>query len=78
MKRLFDKKKKLLKQLNDVGYLLDQEIEKRWGFHYSQTDNDTMIDTLDYGTSDIDYKEFENRMDGYKQEMKNGDWKPNN
>ena len=77
MKRLFDKKKKLLKQLNDVGYLLDREIKERWGFHYSQTDNDPMIDTLDYGTSDIDYKEFEDRMDGYKKEMEDGDWKPN-
>ena len=77
MKRLFDEKKKLLKQLNGVSYLLDQEIEKRWGFHYSQTDNDSMIDTLDYGTSFIDYKEFEDRMDGYKKEMEDGDWKPN-
>jgi hypothetical protein len=78
MKALFNKKKKLLKQLNDVGYLLDEQINIRWGFHYSQTDSDPMIDTLDYGTSNIDYKEFVERMDNFKSRQEKKDWTPNN
>jgi hypothetical protein len=77
MKALFNKKKRLVQETNEVGYLLDQEIEKRWGFHYSQTDNDLMIDTLDYGTSNIDYKDFIERMDEFKQKEANGEWTPN-
>jgi hypothetical protein len=77
MKALFNKKKKLLKQLNDVGYLLDEQINIRWGFHYSQTDSDPIIDTLDYGTSNIDYKEFVERMDDFKSRQEKGDWTPN-
>jgi len=77
MKSLFNKKKKLIKQLNEVGYLLDKEIEKRWGFHYSQTDSSKMIDTLDYGTSDISYKDFVEMMDEFKAIKELGEWIPN-
>jgi hypothetical protein len=77
MKSLFNKKKKLIKQLNEIGYLLDKEIEERWGFHYSQTDSDPMIDTLDYGTFDISYKDFVDRMDNFKEKQDKGEWFPN-
>ena len=77
MKSLFNKKKKLIKQLNEIGYLLDKEIEKRWGFHYSQTDSDPMIDTLDYGTNDINYKDFVEMMDEFKEKQSLGEWIPN-
>lgn len=77
MKKLFEKKKKLIKELNAIGYQLDKEIENRWGFHYSQTDNDPIIDTLDYGTSDISYKEFTGIMDSYRKKQESGDWEPN-
>ena len=77
MKSLFNKKKKLIKQLNEIGYSLDKEIEKRWGFHYSQTDSDPLIDTLDYGTSDISYKEFVDMMDEFKEKQTLGEWVPN-
>ena len=78
MKGLFNKKKKLIKQINEIGYLLDKEIEERWGFHYSQTDFDPIIDTLDYGTSDIEYKVFVEIMNEYKGEKDKGEWIPNN
>ena len=77
MEALFNKKKKLVKQLNEIGYLLDIEIEERWGFHYSQTDSDPMIDTLDYGTSDISYKDFVERMDDFKEMYDKARWTPN-
>jgi|GEM_PF-5959292 len=53
MKTLFEKKKKLIKQLNKVNFELDRKIEDKWGFSYSDTDDDAMIDTLDYGTQSI-------------------------
>ena len=77
MKALFNKKKKLEKQSKEIGCLLDKEIEERWGFHYSQTDSDPMIDTLDYGTENIDYKEFVERMDEFKKMKDSGEWTPN-
>ena len=77
MKNLYNEKKRLMKELNKVGYLLDKKIEERFGFSYSQTDSDPMIDTLDYGTQDLEYKEFITLMEGYKKDLKNGDWTPN-
>lgn len=78
MKALFNKKKRLVKELNAVGSLLDQQIEEHFGFHYSQTDNDQMIDTLDYGTQNLSYKRFIELMNDYKEKQKNNDWTPNN
>ena len=77
MKKLYNEKKRLVKLMNKVGYLLDQKIEERFGFHYSQTDNDRMIDTLDYGTQDLEYKDFIELMEEYKRDLKSGDWTPN-
>ena len=77
MKALFNEKKRLIKELNAVGFLLDRKIEERFGFHYSQTDNDSMIDTLDYGTQSLEYKDFIELMSDYKERQKNNDWTPN-
>ena len=44
-------------------------IVEKYGFHYSETDDDKIIDSLDYGRSSISYKQFCNRMDKYKQEF---------
>ena len=77
MKALFSKKKKLAKQLNEIGYLLDREIEERWGFHYSQTDSDPIIVTLYNGASDISYKDFVEIMDDFKEQEDKGERSPN-
>jgi len=77
MKKLYNEKKRLVRELNEVGFLLDMEIEKRFGFHYSQTDNDAMIDTLDYGTQGLEYKDFIELMNEYKKKQKNNEWTPN-
>jgi hypothetical protein len=77
MKALFNKKKSLLKELNAVGFLLDKKIEERFGFHYSQTDNDEMIDSLDYGTQDLKYNRFIELMKRYGEKEKKENWTPN-
>lgn len=77
MKALYNKKKKLIKQINRIGWLLDREIEKKYGFHYSQTDDDEMIDTLDYGTQDLSYHDFVEKMNEFKKMKESGEWTPN-
>jgi len=77
MKKLYNEKKRLIKLVTEVGYLLDKEIDKRFGFNYSQTDSDPMIDTLDYGTQNLSYKNFIELMEDYKKKMKNEEWTPN-
>lgn len=77
MKALFNKKKKLVKQLNEIEVILDEKIIERFGFHYSQTDNDPIIDTLDYGTDDIDYLHFIQLMREFEVRKKRGEWYPN-
>ena len=69
MKALFNKKKKLLEELNFVSRELDTKIDERWGFSYSETDDDEMIDTLDYGTNSICYQTFVTKMDFYKSNI---------
>lgn len=71
MKALFNKKKKLARQLKEVGHLLDLEINKKWGFHYSETDDDQIIDTLDYGICGISFDTFIRKMDEYKENLEN-------
>ena len=77
MKKLYNKKKRLIDELNKIGQELDRLIEDRWGFHYSQTDNDAIIDTLDYGTNTLDYIEFVSIMNDFEQSYKDGSWVPN-
>ena len=68
MKALYNKKKKLARELRELGFELDQKIEERFGFSYSETDDDEIIDTLDYGTSSLDYASFIEKMNDYKKE----------
>ncbi len=72
MKSLYNRKKKLVQELFSLGKELDSKIEERWGFHYSQTDDDSCIDTLDYGTQDLSYIDFVSKMDEYKKQVKDG------
>ncbi len=68
MKQLFYLKKRLVQDMNDIGRLLDSKITDKWGFHYSETDDDPMIDTLDYGTQGISFETFCSLMNEYKAE----------
>lgn len=72
MKKLFNKRKKLIQEAKEVGRLLDNAIQERWGFHFSETDDYEIIDTLDYGTNDISFRQFVDKMDDYKKEKKYG------
>ena len=78
MKELYNLKKKLAHNDLFIGRELDKLISERWGFSYSQVDDDECIDTLDYGTGNLDYNSFVKKMDWYKKEIENGNKKLNN
>ena len=69
MKQLFNEKKKLVAKVNAVGREFDTLVSEKWGFSFSDTDDDPMIDTLDYGTNSISFENFCERMDEYKKQM---------
>ncbi len=58
MKLQFEKVKKLAIKKQDESKKLDQMIDKKWGFSYSDEDIDEIIDSLDYGTGDISFERF--------------------
>ena len=68
MKEQFEKVKELAIKLHNETGILDSMIDKRWGFNPSDKDLDEIIDTLDYGTGNISYKEFVWLMDKEKKE----------
>ena len=57
--------------------LFEEKIIERFGFNYSQTENYPIIDTLDYGTDDIDYLHFIQLMREFEVRKKRGEWYPN-
>lgn len=72
MKALYNNLKKKQKEARMLSCKLDQLIQQRWGFHYSQTDHDRIIDTLDYGTDDLEYSQFIKIMDDIKRQIEEG------
>ena len=73
---LFERKKELVKEVRHIGQSLDSLIFEQWGFSYSLTDDDRIIDSLDYGTSDITFEDFVSLMNSYKKDYKKGIKKP--
>jgi hypothetical protein len=75
MKKEFEQLKKLQREVQEFSWRFDKLVEEKYGFSYSDTDCDKMIDTLDYGTDDISYKDFKYLMDNYKKNFeKNGEF----
>lgn len=72
MKAQFNKVKKLSIKLKEESYKLDRMIDDCYGFSYSETDDDRIIDTLDYGTDNISFEEFNLRMSQYKKDFEQG------
>jgi len=67
MKTQFNKVKALTLKLKNESWKLDNMIDEKYGFSYSETDNDRIIDTLDYGTDDISFEDFKLIMEQYKK-----------
>lgn len=58
MREQYEIVKKLASELHEQSNILDQKINDKWKFHYSDVDYEMAIDTLDYGTSDLSFDEF--------------------
>jgi hypothetical protein len=71
LRKLFEAKKKAVIKLNEIGFELDSLITEKYGFHYSVTDDDKIIDALDYGRNGLSLKEFDDRMKFYKKHFDN-------
>ena len=69
MKAQFNKVKKIARQCKAESWKLDRMIDDEWGFSYSDTNDDKIIDTLDYATDDITFEEFNSRMNQYKKDL---------
>jgi hypothetical protein len=68
-KKQYRKVAKLTRERHLEGAKLDRMIERRWGFKFSDTDDDQMIDTLDYGTDCLSATEFIEKMNQYKENL---------
>lgn len=65
-KRLLEQVNNLACKLKIASTKLDEQIRKKYGFHYSDKDMDEIIDALDYGDSWISFERFTKLMDGEK------------
>ena len=66
MKAQFNKVKNLAKKHKEESTKLDRMINEKYGFSYSETDDAKLIDTLDYGTDDITFEDFNLKMSEFK------------
>lgn len=66
-KKLYNLTKRLSQQHHEASWQLDRMIDKYYGFNYSETNDDQIIDTLDYGTSGLNFESFIKLMDEYKE-----------
>ena len=73
MKRLYNQVRKRALQHKEASAALDKLIQQRWGFNYSQTDHDRIIDTLDYGTDFLEYSEFADIMNEMARQVETGE-----
>lgn len=60
--KLFYKVQKLAHALRNNSAELNEQIEKEFGYRYSDVDSDLIIDCLDYGTGYITFEQFMEEM----------------
>jgi hypothetical protein len=75
LKRLFTARKEATLKCANAGFALDKKLDEMFGFNYSETDDDEMIDTLDYGHNSIGFDHFFELMTYYRNERGFGNWK---
>jgi len=58
LRKCFNLNKKLAISHADCSRRFDNLLIEHWKEHYSEKDIDPIIDTLDYGTSNITFEDF--------------------
>lgn len=66
-KKLYNQTAKIAAKHLRVRELLDKMIDTEFGFSFSETDEDLIIDTLDYGTSSLSFEGFLSIMEGHRE-----------
>lgn len=66
-KELYELASKLAEQHRQVIDLVCQIEIKKYGFEFAQTDNDEIIDTLNYGTSKLSFENYNEIMQDCKK-----------
>lgn len=65
---MFYRVQRLANNLSVIRTVFDLEIEKRYGFHYSDKDIDGIIDCLDYGSGELSFTEFKKLLNLHKDD----------
>jgi len=73
LRQLFDEAKKAAYKKAEIRRELDERIIAKWGFHFSDVDEDTIIDCLDYAHVDMTFEDFVERMDYEKSQREDDD-----
>lgn len=69
-KEIYDTAKKLARMHKEMcDALADIEI-KKYGFEFSDTDSDKIIDTINYGTDNYSFEDYNEEMKYYKKAKK--------
>ena len=58
LEKQFEKVKEIAVTKHYEGHKLNLMIEEKWGYSYSDKDLDEIIDSIDYGTSNISFERF--------------------
>jgi hypothetical protein len=62
LKKLFEKVVKKSIEYNNLKRIFDMEVEKYYGCHYSDYDEDEIIDVIIYGLGSLDFYRFHEIM----------------
>lgn len=67
-KRLYERAVKLARQSKEANDALCEYELKKYGFEFANTDDDDIIDALNYGTLQLTYEEYCAKMEQYKSQ----------
>jgi len=70
LRELFERNRKLARELTEASIQFNQRVEEYFDFPYSDTNDDPIIDTLVYGINGISFDEFIKRMEHYKKDIR--------
>lgn len=74
LKSLYNKTKISIRKHKDLSDMLDRKIDEVFGFNFSETDDDDIIDTLDYGISGLSFEGFIRKMVAYQKQKNEPDF----
>ena len=66
-RQIYDRAKKLAMQHRRYCDLLAKIERKKYGFEFAETDNDRIIDSVNYGTDSYSFEAYVSDMKDYKK-----------